>query len=599
VRAAALGALLAAASAGCAGLPSSSSVMPGDPVAAPLSTPLRMHPVTPIPGAGPELIVKGFLVAGSALSYDDPASGPTVSKDYRPAREFLTPAVSEGWAPGSRSAVLYTGAVKATVAQGDQDNATVHASVEAVATLAADGRYVELPEPQQRTIQVELYKVEGEWRIAHLPADFGLWLDQFYFNRSYQPFSVTYASPIARTLIPDRRFFPITSGLPTALARAQLEPIPTYLQGAVTTGFPANTRLSVESVSVTGGTARLDLTIPTTSSAEDRRAALAQSIATLTQATSVAGVSLRADGRPLELVGVAGPPYDLAGLGYEKAQGPEPEVAVVRTQDRLVAVRPADPRKVAEDAGGVQLPRIDPTYSKLAVGPGLRDFAAVTGDGAGLIRHRQRGDTPAVGYSAVQAPFATGLVRPAFDSHQGLWLAGAAPSGAPTIWVIDTRGELGTAQPVPIGTPWLAGQRVVALKVAPDAQRVALLLRQADGRVRIGVSGVVRGQDQRVSSLTAPLYVGGGLLDAVDLTWTTAYRLTVLARGAATAELRATYVDLDGRAEGSELGAVPGARAIAALGGGRVGVVTTAGRLLISVAGYWQDAGPASDIVVP
>lgn len=589
--------LLALACAGCAGLPRSSDVMQGDAVAAPPPAPIRMHPVTPIAGAGPELIVKGFLLAGSALSDDDRAAG-TVSKDYRPAREFLTATVSEGWAPASRAALLYTGAVKAGVVAADGDAATVRASVQAVATLAADGRYVELPETQQRSADIALARVDGEWRIAKLPEDFGLWLDTFYFNRSYQPFSIMYASPIARTLIADRRFFPITSGLPTALARAQLEPIPAYLHGAVTTGFPPNTRLSVESVAVVGGTARLDLSIPTTSSAEDRRAALAQSIATLTQVNSVAGVSLQADGKPLELVGVAGPPYDLAGLGFEKAQGPEPSVAVLRTGDRLVAVRPSDLRKTEAAEASPQLPRIDPTYSKLAVAPGLREVAAVSGDGRALYRFRQTGDTPAVGQSAQQAPFGTELVRPAFDSHQGLWLAGVAPSGAPTVWVIDTRGDIGPAQPVPVVAPWLAGQRVVAMKVAPDAQRLALLLRQSDGRVRIAVSGVARGQDQRVASLTAPLYLGGGFVDAVDLAWTSAYRLTVLGRSA-TAGVRATYVDLDGRAEGSELAEVPGARTIVPLGGGRVGVVNGAGRLLTSVAGYWQDVGPVSDIVVP
>lgn len=595
----AAGLLALLACAGCAGIPGHSEVMRGDPVAAGPRTPLRVHPATPVPGADPDAIVKGFLMAGSALSDDVQLGSPAASRDYRPAREYLLPVVSERWAPGSHGALIYTGLAATTLAVVE-DVATVRATAQAVARLDADGRYGELPTPQTHTLDIRLARDDGEWRIASLPEDFGLWLELFYFNRTYQPFSVAYASPTARTLIPDRRFFPLTSALPTALARAQLDPIPAYLEGAVINGFPPNTRLAVDSVTVRSGIASLDLTAAATSSgAEERRAALAQSIMTLTQATAVAGVSLQFDGRPLELVGVSGPPYDLTALGYERAQGPEPKVVVLRLGERLIQVRPADLRKTDPAQSGPELPRIDARYSKLAVSKDLRDIAAVAADGSALFRFRQNGDTPWAGQSAQQPPFGTQLVRPEFDGRQGIWLAGVAPSGSPTVWVIDTRGEVGLAAPVAVATPWLGVQRIVAMKIAQDAQRVALLLRQPDGRVRVGVSGVVRGQDERPTALTAPLLIGAQIVDAVDLAWTSAYRLTVLARTSSAADLRATHVDLDGRAEGSDLAAVPGARTIVPLGGGHVAVVTGSGQLQTSVAGGWQPAGPVSDIVVP
>jgi len=598
VRATALVGVLALGLAACSGLPRSSDVMPGDSLAPALPTPVRMRPATPMPGASPEAIVRGFLVAGSALSDDDRLSGPPVSQDYRPAREFLTPAVSEGWAPGSRAALIYT-TVATTMVASDERVATVRATAREVATLDATGRYAELPGAVPRSVDITVSRVDGEWRISRLPEDFGLWLDLFYFNKSYQPFTVAYASPIARTLIPDRRFFPITSGLPTALARAQLAPIPGYLQGAVVTGFPTNTKLSVDSVTVRSGTARLDLTAAAvTSGAEERRAALAQSIVTMTQATGVAGVALQAEGSPLDPVGVAGPPYDLSSLGFERAQGPEPAWVVLRNGDRLWAVRPADLRKADAGQSGPQLPRVNPNYSKLAVAPDLRELAAVTGDGTALYRFRQSGESPATGQSAQQTPFGTDLVRPAFDTHQGLWLAGVGAAGAPTIWVIDTRGEIGRAEPRPLNTPWLGAQRVVALKVAPDAQRVALLLRGSDGRIRIGVAGVLRGQDQRAVGLTEPLTVGAQVIDATDLTWTSAYRLSVLGRVSAAQDVRATSVELDGRTEGSELPAIPGAQTIIPLGGGRIGIVAGAG-LFASVAVNWQDPVAVTDAVVP
>ncbi|WP_116114137.1 GerMN domain-containing protein [Austwickia chelonae] len=575
----------------CGGLPVSSEVMPGDNVSQPLVPPVRQHPAGPQKGADPQSIVSGFLLDGSAQS-----------EDYRAAREYLAAGTAERWVPRAHPSYLYSGKRALTIQPGaeTQGRLTVRVSAEVTAMLGADGRYTEYVTPEKRSVEFHLTQVSGQWRISQLPEDFGVWLDTFYFDRSHQPFTVGYSSPIGRTIIPDRRFFPVSGALLTALARAQLDPIPPYLQGAVTTGFPTLTKLSVDAVTVQDGLARLDLTSAALDSrAEERRAALAQAITTMTQVTAVAGVSLQVDDRPLEVIGVAAPPNELSQLGYQTAPGPNPGWVVVRQGARLMPMHSGDLRSGKSSAQGPYLPSIDPAYSKLAVSSDMHDIAAVSADGRALLRWRQNGDPSSPGQSATQPPFAVGMTRPTYDSHHGLWVGGALPSGGAGIWVIDTRGEVEKTPARQIEAPWLAGATILNLSVSTDSQRLAMVLRERDGRVRIAVSGVVRGQDERPQSLTAPVFLGGRIVDAVDVTWSSPYQLAVLGRAGQGQDLRALSVGLEGRTEVLELPPVPGAKSIVALGSGQLGIVGGDGRLHLSIAGRWQEATAATDVMAP
>ncbi|MBK7273077.1 MAG: hypothetical protein IPI13_07860 [Actinomycetales bacterium] len=98
--------------------------------------------------------------------------------------------------------------------------------------------------------------------------------------------------------MPDVRWFAGGPRLGTALARAQLGPVPDYLAGAVETGFPADVTLAVDAVSVDAGIATVVLTPP--ASAMDlahRRAIWAQLVATLLRVPGVQGWSSRSRGR--------------------------------------------------------------------------------------------------------------------------------------------------------------------------------------------------------------------------------------------------------------------------------------------------------------
>jgi len=91
-----------------------------------------------------------------------------------------------------------------------------------------------------------------------------------------------------------------------------------------------------------------------------------------------------------------------------------------------------------------------------------------------------------------------------------LWVAGQS-GGATKVWVIDTSlSPVKDAKAREISVPWLAKRTVVALRVASDNQRVALVTSDlAGGDVQVVVAGIVRSATGAAVSLAPePLRVG-------------------------------------------------------------------------------------------
>jgi len=153
-----------------------------------------------------------------------------------------------------------------------------------VAEVDSAGRYREMPAGTLAHATFALQKLDVGWRISLPQKGFGLWLSATDLDRIYQPFTIAYVSTASRTIVGDRRWFPITSGLATTLARAQLAPVPSYLSGAVQTGVPAGTALAVDAVPIQSGLAVVDLSAAALSADPDlRRAMWAQFVTTLMQ----------------------------------------------------------------------------------------------------------------------------------------------------------------------------------------------------------------------------------------------------------------------------------------------------------------------------
>ncbi|MEO8557223.1 MAG: hypothetical protein ABI474_11190, partial [Actinomycetota bacterium] len=254
--------VVAAALSACGGLPTESPVQQGSPVGEAAGQPIQVQPDGPTPGATPDQIVRGFLRAGAGASFDD---------DHAIARSFFTPNVKDQWLPDSGVEVYADdSALKVELLTPT----TVRVTASIVAEVDDTGRYRETPAGTSVQATFGMQKLAMGWRIALPPKGFGLWLSARDLDRIYRPFTIAYVSKSARTIVGDRRWFPITSGLATTLARAQLAPVPPYLTGAVQTGVPARTVLAVDAVPIQSGRALVDLSALALSADPDQRRAM-------------------------------------------------------------------------------------------------------------------------------------------------------------------------------------------------------------------------------------------------------------------------------------------------------------------------------------
>ena len=196
--------------------------------------------------------------------------------------------------------------------------------------------------------------------------------------------------------------------------------------------------------------------------------------------------------------------------------------------------------------------------------------------------------------------FGTKLTKPSYDSLNGLWVAGESDS-APRIWVIDTSvGQLKDAKPRAIPVPWLAKREVLALRVASDNQRMALITTdRAGGAVQVLVVGIVRSANGVAVSLAAePLRVGWTLSAATDLAWVDGSTLAVVGRVGLKDAIGPQLVEIGGKL--TSLSPVEGVRFVTNTGGLRgVVVITDRGKVLARAGNGWQQLQTGTDFLIP
>jgi hypothetical protein len=580
--------IVMAALSACAGLPGSTSVQQGSLVGQPVLQPVRVQPVGPAPGATPEQIVRGFLRAGAGGGFDD---------DHVVARSFFARSVREQWQPDVGVKVYASdSALKVDLLTPS----TVRVSAAIVAEVDGDGRYREMPAGTSAQAVFGVAKLAGGWRITQPPQGFGLWLSASDLDRTYRSFVVAYVSEVSQTMVVDRRWFPfITSGLATTLARAQLAPVPQYLVGAARTGVPSETTLAVDSVPVQSGTAVVDLSAAALLADPDsRRAMWAQFVTTLSQLAAVSEVSLQVNGTGLDLPNTPSQVSSVASLNYLPPDFVPVETAILRTGSVLSRVssdRPQDqdqPKPPKSPASTV-LPTIPAGWIDLALSWSGLEIAGIGGDHADLARWQ--GDR-----HFQLAKFGSALTRPSYDSLNGLWVAGEA-GGAARVWVIDTSvSPMETAKPRAIPVPWLANRRVLALKVATDNQRVALITSdRGGGDVQVVVAGITRTASGEPVALAAePLRVGWTLTAATDLAWVDDSTLAVVGRVATTDVLGPQLVEIGGKI--TPMPPIAGARLVTNTSGLRgVVVLTDQGTIQARVGNGWQVLQNGTDFLIP
>ncbi len=498
--------------AGCAGLPTDNEPRAGQPVLGQPRPGPQARPESPRPDASQEEIVRGFLLAN--VGFVD-------SHDV--ARDYLTDALAASWVPTDH-VVIHDGDYE-LLSTGE---ATIEVTGEIRGVLDDDGLLTEMPTGSRRTEEFGLSLVSGQWRIDEFPEDFGLWLSSTDFELQFRTASIAYLSPVQDVFVPDTRWFPRDEGLPTALARAVLQPVPDYLDGAVATAVTEDLELVAGAVPVDAATATavVNLRGPgLTDDSERTRRLWAQLTHTLTQAGGVQRVDLQINGRSVAVPDVDGPVESAAELGFTEVDAAV-DVALLRVQDRITLVDPTDYALRTLPGTTPDLPRVPAVpeqWRSLATDQEVEELAALSADRATLWRWR-------AGEELERPEIGADLTDPVFDRLGSLWLAGRSATG-PRVWAVDTVGQLDTVARR-VDTDWLGEDLVVEkLRVSPEGQRVVLeIFDPASGQHQLVLSGVVRDRDGRPTGLTEPRPVADLVDEVSSVAWASTTTLVLLGR---------------------------------------------------------------------
>lgn len=469
-------------------------------------------------------IVRGFLRANVSFAEDEDV-----------AREFLTASLASEWIPTSNVMVLDGSPEIRLVGPG-----VVSVRRQVSGRIDATGRLSLLPAGTVATETFRLTPVDGQWRISGFPEDFGLWLSRADLDQAFRATTVNYLNPVLRVYVPEVRWLAEGEGLPTSVARAQLAPVPVFLEGAVATGGAGDGRLTVAGVPVDPATGVATVNLQGAGVGEDTervemlRAQLAHALLAL---TAVRGVDLSLSGRSLD---PDGPLTSESDLGYRDAVRDVDRV-LLRAQDRLLAVDPGHSALPNLPTAQLDLPNVPIRWTGIGASEDVSSLAAVSTDGTQLWRWQS-------GEESVNPGIGDELTPPGFDPHGYLWVAGAARGGgAPRVWFTDTAEVDSLARPLDV--PTLArDDRISAFRVSPDGARALLVVRHAGDpdAGRLLVAGIVRDDTGRPTALATPTDVAPTLETVTEAYWGTTTELLATGRRAGDETLLGFRVALGG-----------------------------------------------------
>jgi hypothetical protein len=582
-------------------------------------------PVGPDPRWDPTQIVSGFLAAS--------ASYPMYSAI---ADQYLVSSAARQWHPRWQVTVLQkiVPGQPATAHHGQQATVDVTGTVQA--TFNGSGEFVSAEEPRRQTnaYTFSLVKVNGQWRISSLPQT--RLLTETQFSEYYKPQDLYFLNTSGENpvLVPDSVFVPVgtsSTTLVTNLVLALLQgPKDTWLRDA-TSSFPAGTALL--GVTIDGTTAVVNLG---GAAAHANRATLEQISAQLlwTLAAPPAGVPSPIQSVELEINGQAYiPSGTICGISQSQGQSPVQKQASYACYDPYPAAQASFSfiaqgtawsrcglqQKVAAGTIGKIVPVFGSTGRVLGVqpcqgngtvaigDPGLPSApthsaapptaVAVSPDGeyAAYVSSSRGTETLTIrslgaGPASVKTLKEQGVTSLRWDSGDDLWYVQDG-----NVWMASATGQL-----VPAMYQGNGNVSVVALSVAPDGARIALIVKAGSQQFlelaaidRSGPSDTgQRGSPSERIGIDPGVQLGSNLSYPTALTWYDADNLLVLAD---TGNQKLLYeVPVDGQQSSGELLTPAGATSIAAYGPGNALVAGLSnGELAVSASleGPWQTLG--------
>jgi hypothetical protein len=462
---------------------------------------LQPIPVPPGKGWSPKEIVSGFLAANASFA-----------GDHAVARQYLTRATSRNWQPGLAVTVfsqISSGATRQpnAVGQTHQPPGTIVVEVSGtvLGSLSNQGQYSISSHSQDTAEKFSLVREKGQWRISSLPPK--VLLTRSDFVHVYQPRNIYYFDPALQTLVPDPVYVP-EEATPTDLVRHLigdlLSPPSGWLAGAARTAFPARTKLL--SVSLDGGTAVVNLGGGALSAGEDAvRQMSAQLVWTLAGSgndePAIQSVEVELDGQPWSV----GQDNPVQQIGSYSSYVPSAQAhASFYYTDSHGAVRSLSGSAQANAPQGAAVPGQAGTgaipLTQIAVSPDGR-YVAGLGPGGALYT----GPLDKNGTLTLRSTGSFGSLS--WDRHDNLWVTAGGQA--------ETVPGPGGA-PVVVRTQLPSGEKLTALKVAPDGVRCALLV-SGPGGSRLLVAAIT-GSGPR-AALGEPVPISADNLNFTTMTW--------------------------------------------------------------------------------
>ena len=500
--------------AGCVSMPSGGPVLPyavsqgADP---PNQNYYQTVPQPPLQNGTPSEIVAGFLAAGASFA-----------RQQQVAREYLTSAAAKQWKPGWSAVVYKSGPVvsPAHLTVG-QDTASVTVAGTPQATLTSGEGYAVASETTTKTYRYDLVRNrDGQWRISnahHNP----LLLTSTEFDTDYQLADLYFFDPTMHYLVPDPVYVPLqatqgalVNGLVQDLINQPADWLglanPPYT--ATSTAFPKHTVLK-GAVTVDGGTASVNLsgTGMSRASLTMKEQISAQLLCTLTTACQgqqqVKSVALYIDGSPFVPPAASfDNPVQHQAL-YQPAATSADHGLYYLTAGGEVELQ------ATPSARPVTLASIGTGYSSLAVSPDGKYLATVR-KGALYTGAVDAGHLTSRGLAA-------GITSLSWGSGDNLWVVNSMGT-----FTLSARPDKSAPPPVAVDINYLSnscgnnGQDVVALRVAPDGVRVAIVYGGPQETLAFGaIARSGSGAQQAISINLSPFFVCKAAGSFTSLSW--------------------------------------------------------------------------------
>ncbi|MDT0267826.1 LpqB family beta-propeller domain-containing protein [Streptomyces sp. DSM 44915] len=572
---------------GCAAMPGSGSVQRVDSSQrAEGDSQVRVDGVSPQENASPQEIVRGFL---EATTSDD--------AEYETAKEYLTPGRREQWDPFAGTTVLAVGpdfnlaeadpvpgaGAGAAAVGTEPERETSQVEITGSWLAEVDAGHVYTPRDEEYSTLFQLRLVDGQWRIDALPD--GLVMGEADFRRIFHAVNTYYYADLRveaeraeradRVLVPDpiyvrRRVEPVSEAVRTLLAGPS-----EWLSPVVTSAFPTGVRLAGDGVNIDGSgrlSVRLD-GVPDDwpRSRCERMAAQLLHTAQDVASVDVTEVRLRTGSGELLCDETASEARELApGL----LDGDSGRGYFLDEDARLVSLSPDHDEKPYPVSG--PLGQRSAELRSAAVSRGGDLAAGVSADGSTLFVAplEERDAEPEALPLAAPADEAGGLTTPSWDGLGDLWVA---DRDAEQPQLLRLTGGEGTPREVPVHG-LREGQRIEALRVAPDSVRIAMLVGNGE-RSTLLLGRIERDQNaEGVSVAVNELRpVAPQLADTVAVSWAGESGLVVVGRPVDGVE-QISYVEADGSTGGGP--SVPGLNDVQA-----VAVSEQEGRPMLAATG--------------